>query len=309
MARLEPGSHVRGIMSKLLVTGATGALGRKTIIALSRQRPATDLVALARDREKAADLAGLGIEVREADYLDRASLSRALRGIDKVMLTSAQAFTDRNTAHANVIDAAVDAGVRHLVFMPVIRKRGSSFTMEQVTAEDIVTVDRLKASGLGWTLARHPPFLDGLDVYIGKHALERGVRVPAGDGRVAAATRDDLAAAHAAILASEGHERRTYDLTGDPAVSFAEIAATLSEAHGRHVPYVPISERAYFEQQKQDLGLPDHIVAFLCQWVQGMTSGEWEDQTTDLAALIGRKPTSATEYFASGAPAAGTPGS
>ena len=278
-------------MSKILVTGATGALGRKTLVHLLRKRPASDLVALAREPEKAADLAGLGIEVRQGDYLDRGSLSRAFRGIDKVMLTSAPAFTDRNTAHANAINVAREAGVRHLVFMPVIRKRESSFTMEQITDEDVVTVDRLKASGVAWTIARHPPFLDGLGGFIGKQALERGVRVPAGEGRIAAATRDDLAAAHAEILAGDGHENRTYDLTGDPAVSFRDIAVILS------VPYVALSERAYFEQQKQDLGLPDPVVEFVCKWAQGMAAGEWENQTSHLADLIGRKPTSAAEYF------------
>jgi len=299
MVRLAPRRHGDATMSKILVTGATGALGRKILVELLKQRPASDLVALAREPAKASDLAALGIEIRRGDYLDRASLAQALRGIDKVMLTSAQAFTDRNSAHANVIDLAVEAGVRHVVFMPVIRKRGSAFALEQVTAEDIFAVDRLEASGLRWTLARHPPFLDGLSAFIGTHVLERGVRVPAGDGRIAAATRDDLAAAHATILAGEGHENRTYDLTGDPAVSFADIAAILSDVHGRHVPYVPISEAAYFEQLKQDVGFPDHVVAFQCAWVQGMVAGEWQDQTTDLAELIGRAPTSAAEYLRS----------
>lgn len=276
-------------MSKILVTGATGALGRKTIDELLKKRPASDIVALARDPAKAK----LGVEVRAGDYLDRASLARALRGIDKVMLTSAQAFTDRNTAHANVIDAAVEAGVPHLVFMPVIRKQ---LAMDQITAEDTFTVEKLQSSGLTWTLARHPPFLDGLGLFLGKHVLERGVRVPVGDGRIAAATRDDLAAAHATILAGNGHENRSYDLTGDPAVSFADIAAILSKAHGRHVPYVPISESEYLDELKSD-GVPDAVAAFIGAWMRGMVAGEWDRQTTDLERLIGRRPTSAVEHF------------
>jgi predicted dinucleotide-binding enzyme len=124
--------------------------------------------------------------------------------VEKVMLISTHAFTDRNTAHANVIDAAVKVGVRHLVFMPIIRKEHSSFKMKEITEEDLFTEEKLRPSGLTYTLAKHPPFLDVLATYIGKNAHETGVRVPAGKGKFTAATRDDLAAAHAAICAQVG---------------------------------------------------------------------------------------------------------
>jgi NAD(P)H dehydrogenase (quinone) len=206
-------------MSKILVTGASGDLGRKTLLHLLKRRPATDLVGLVRDPAKATDLAALGVELRQGDYLDRASLSRAFKGVEKLMLTATHAFTERNAAHGNVIDVAVEAGVRHLVFMPIIRKKNSSFTMKEITDEDIFTAKKLRSSGLTYTLAQHPPFLDVLGFYVGTNAHEVGVQVPAGNGKFAAATRDDLAEAHAAILTGDGHENKTYALTGDPAVS------------------------------------------------------------------------------------------
>jgi NAD(P)H dehydrogenase (quinone) len=284
-------------MSKILVTGASGDLGRKTLLHLLKRRPASDLVGLARDPAKAADLALLGVELRQGDYLDRASLSRAFKGVEKLMLTATHAFTDRNTAHANVIDVAAESGVRHLVFMPIYRKRSSTFTMKEITAEDIFTIDKLMASGLAYTLAEHPPFLDVLAFYIGKDAHENGVRVPPGNGKFAAATRDDLAEAHAAILAGKGHENKTYTLTGDPAISFADIAKILSEIHKKDVPYVPIPEGEYFEQLKLTRGVPDFVVEFVCKWVHGMNAGEWQDQTKDLETLIGHKPKTAFEFF------------
>ena len=284
-------------MSKILVTGASGDLGRKTIRHLLKRKSASDVVALVRDPAKAADLGSLGVELRQGDYLDRASLSRAFKGVEKLMLTATHAFTDRNTAHANVIDEAVGAGVQHLVFMPISRKKHSSFTMKEITAEDIFTVDKLRSSGLTYTLAEHPPFLDVLAFYIGKDAHEHGVRAPPGEGRFAAATRDDLAEAHAAILAGKGHENKTYTLTGNPAVSFADIAKILSQIHRRDVPYVPISEGEYSEQIKIATGVPDFVVEFVCKWVKGMNAGEWQDQTKDLETLIGHKPKTAFEFF------------
>ena len=126
-------------MGKILVTGASGNLGRKTLLQLLKRKPAEQLVALVRDPEKAKDLAALGIEMRQGDYLDPASLKRAFKGIEKVMLTSTHAFTDRKTAHANVINAAADAGVEHLVYMPIIRKPNSTYVLQEVTEEDIFT--------------------------------------------------------------------------------------------------------------------------------------------------------------------------
>ena len=284
-------------MSKVLVTGASGNLGRKTLLHLLKRKPASDLVGLVREPAKATDLASLGVELRKGDYLDRESLSRAFAGIDRLMLTATHAFTDRNAAHANVIDAAVAAGVRHLVFMPIIRKKHSHFAMKEITEEDLFTVQKLRTSGIAYTLAEHPPFLDSLAFFIGPKAHESGVRVPAGHGTFAAATRNNLAEAHAAILTGNGHENKTYALTGNPAVSFADIATFLSEIHHKEVPYVPISESEYVEQFKRATGVPDFVAAFACKWVEGMNAGEWQDETQDLARLIGHQPQTAFEFF------------
>jgi NAD(P)H dehydrogenase (quinone) len=283
-------------MSKILVTGASGDIGRKTILHLLKLKPAVQLVGLVRDLDKAKDLEALGIELRRSDYLDKASLPAAFKGIEKLMLTSTHAFTDRNAAHANVIDAAAAAGVRHLVFMPIHRKAGSAFTMKEITAEDIFTKQKLADSGLDWTLAEHPPFLDAVGFYIGLNAYGTGIHVPAGKGKFAAATRDDLAAAHAAILAGKGHEGKTYNLAGDPAVSFADIAGILSKIRSKEVPYIPVSDDDYLKLISA-AGLPAHIPPFILKWVQGMAAGEWQDTPGDLERLIGRKPKAAAAYF------------
>ena len=147
-------------MTKILVTGATGNIGRMTLKHLLNRVPASDLVGLARDSAKAADLAAKGIEIRQGDYFDHERLVRAFEGIDKVMLVSATAFTDRNAQHENVINAAKQAGVRHVVYMPILHKAGSAFSLPQVNDEDLFVERKLRASGLIHTLVRHPPFLE-----------------------------------------------------------------------------------------------------------------------------------------------------
>ena len=290
-------------MSKILVTGVSGVIGRQTILHLLKKRPASDLIGLVRDPAKAEDLAALGVEQRQGDYLDRESLDRAFAGVEKLMLTSTHAFTDRKTAHANVIDAAVEAGVRHLVYMPIYHKAGSTFTMKEITEEDIFSIEKLRSSGLAYTLVQHPPFLEPAIMYAGPNAVETGVRVPAGNHKFTAATRDDLAAAHATVLAEPGHEGKIYYLSGAPAISWVDIARILSEIHGKDVPYIAISDEEYIKSM-QGLGFPDFVAPFILKWVQGMNQGEWEEVTSDLETLIGRRPTTPAEYLRSVAEAA-----
>ena len=137
-------------MSKILVTGASGDIGRKTLLHLLKLKPASQLVGLVRDPDKAKDLAALGIELRQGDYLDAASLPAAFKGIEKLMLTSTHAFTDRNTAHAQR-DRRGGRRRRPSTWSSCrsIRKPGSTFTMKEITDEDIFTKQKLVASGLG----------------------------------------------------------------------------------------------------------------------------------------------------------------
>ena len=285
-------------MGKILVTGASGDIGRKTLLHLLKLKPADQLIGLARDPSKAADLAAKGIEVRQGDYFDRDSLLRAFKGVERLMLTSTHAFTDRKTAQANVIDVAAEAGVRHLVYMAIFRKKNSTVSMKEITQEDIFTEQKLLLSGLNYTIAYHPPFLDVLAFYIGPKAQETGVRLPAGERKFNAATRDDLAAGHAAILAGQGHENKTYALTGDPAISFSDIAGILSKLTGTKVPFVKISDEEYLAAIGQSI--PANIAQFVLEWVHNMSDGEWEEQTKDLETLIGRKATTPTEFFRDG---------
>lgn len=282
-------------MGKILVTGASGHLGRKTLQHLLKRRPASDLVGLARDPAKAADLAAAGIEIRRGDYFDYPSLLRAFEGIEKVMLIATHGFTDRNRQHLNVFTAARQAGVRHVAYTAIIRKDGSDFVLPEGTHTDIFGEQALIATGLTYTIVRHPSFLETLQFYIGDKAYEQGLRVPVGDGKTAPASREDLAEAQAVVLTGEGHENKTYSLTGDPAVSFADIARSLAKIRGATVPLIPVTDQEYIANHVAE-GLPEPVAAFALAWVHGINLGEWGDLTGDLERLIGHKPMT-TEAF------------
>jgi NAD(P)H dehydrogenase (quinone) len=153
---------------------------------------------------------------------------------------------------------------------------------------------------------KHPPFLESVNLYIGLNAPETGVRLPEGNGKFAASSRDDLAEAHSIVLTEPGHENKTYSLSGDPAVSFPEVASILSEILGKKVPFIPISDQEFLDLKLAD-GLPDFVTRFVLRWVQGMGEGEWSEQSGDLEKLIGHKPRTVTEYLRETYTAAKTP--
>lgn len=283
---------------KILVTGASGHLGRATLLHLLERRPASQLVALVRDPSKASDLAAKGIELRQGDYLDYDSLLRAFADVEKLLLVSAVAFTDRIKAHYNVITAARQAGVKHIVYTAVARKPESSFVLSQATEPDIFTAQTLSASGVPFTIAAQGPFLDTLGGFIGSDALSGGIRVLASSEKIAAVTRNDLGEAQAVILTEPGHENKTYSLNAGSAESFADMARIIGDAHGKHVQVVTVTKQQWMDEKIQT-GLPEPVAAFLLAWMKAMAGGEFNAPSDDLERLIGRKPTSMEEYLKS----------
>lgn len=286
-------------MSKILVTGVTGVIGKGTIEHLLKKGvPASDIIGLARKKDGLDDLITKGVEIRIGDYLDYDSLLNSFQGVDKVMLTSAVAFSDRSTQHYNVITAARQAGVKHVVYMSIMRKEGSGRIMPGITDSDLFTEQVLKSSGLDYTILYHPPFTDLLYIYYGSGPHENGIRVPAANGKMAPATRDELAEAHAEILATPGHENKTYSLGGSEAISFADIAKALAEIQGKPVPFTTITTREYIDGLVTK-GTPRHVAEFLTNWVVVIDKGEFEHRSGDLERLLGRKTKTFRECFLS----------
>ncbi|MGN7356893.1 SDR family oxidoreductase [Paenibacillus sp. SAF-054] len=282
-------------MGKILITGATGNLGSRTLDLLLKKVPSNQVAVLVRDpeSEKIERFVKEGVEAHQGDYFDYNSLIRAFDGVEKVMLISAVAFTDRNTQHFNVIAAAKQAGVKQVIFTSIIRKENSNLILPEVTMSDLFAEQTLKASGLDYTILRNPPYLDAMHLFYGDVIKVGGVRVPEGSGKVAAASLDDLAAANVAVLTQNGHENNIYHLSGSEGSSFADIAEALSEISEQNIPYEAISEKEYIDA----MGWPDFRNEFLLGWVRAINTGEFSETSGDLERLIGRKPMTYKEFF------------
>ncbi len=284
-------------MSKILITGATGHLGKGTIeFLLQKGVNANQIVALARDENKAKPLAEKGVEVRIGSFDDLASLEKATQGIEKVLLISGL-DQNRLQQHKNVVDASKKAGVKHIAYTGVSMKDVST-SFNPIMADHFQTENYIKENGFVYTFLRNNLYSDIVPMFAGEKVLETGILLPAGKGKVPFVLRNDLAEATANVLAQSGHENKTYELTGGDLHSFADIANILSELSGKNISYVDVDEKTFPDTLKQ-AGVPEVVVFILTAFSADIKNGQFEIEANDLEKLLGRKPTSLKELLKS----------
>lgn len=272
----------------IVVTGANGQLGQLVIQSLLRSVPASQIVAAVRQPAKAGALAALGVQVREADYNRPDTLDAAFAGADKVLLISSSEVGQRQPQHQNVIDAAVRAGVKLLAYTSLLKADTSPLGL---AAEHVATEGALKASGLPHVLLRNGWYTENYLASV-PAALAHGALIgSAGEGRIASAARADYADAAAAVLTLPDQAGKVYELAGDSAYTLAELAAELSQATGKTIPYVNLPE-ADFKAALLQAGLPEPIAQLLANSDTGAAQGGLYDGSGQLGRLIGR-PTAA----------------
>jgi NAD(P)H dehydrogenase (quinone) len=273
----------------IVVTGATGPFGRHAIETLLRNGvPAADIVGVGRTIEKIADL---GVTTRHVDYADPESLRAAFDGVDRVLFVSGSEAGRRIEQHRNVVDAAKAAGVSLIAYTSIVKADTSDLLL---AAEHLATERMLIESGLPYVFLRNSWYLENYDVAA---ALERGMVGASGDGKISAATRFDLAEAAAAVIAGQGHERRVYELGGEP-FTLPELAAVISRESGREVSYTDLPEEKYAEVLV-DAGLPEQFAAVLADSDRGAAQGYLHVEGDDLARLLGRPVTPLASYVRS----------
>ncbi len=205
----------------IVIMGASGQLGRLVIEALLKKLPADEIIATVRNPEKVADLAARGVQVRQADYDQPASLAAAVKGADKLLLISASEVGRRVPQHRAVIDAAKAAGVGLLAYTSILHADTSPLPL---AVEHKETENLIRASGLPAVILRNGWYTENYVAGI-PAALQYGVLLgSAGQGRIASAARADYAEAAAAVLTQESQAGRIYELAGDESYTLGELA-------------------------------------------------------------------------------------
>jgi NAD(P)H dehydrogenase (quinone) len=284
-------------MSKILVTGATGNLGREVVNQLLNQVNAGEITAMVRDTSKAEDLSAKGVNIVKGDYTDYQSLVEAFKGVDKLYFVSSSDVMNRFTQHQNVVKAAIESKVGHIFYTSAQRKSEDGTSPIGIVGDAHWMTDNfIKESGLIYTILKHALYADILPMFMGDKVLETGIFLPAGNGKVSYATRKDMAVAASVLLTTEGHENKVYEIAGETSNSFNDIASILSELSGKNVAYhAPTVEQ--FTGQLKAMGLPDEAIMGMTTFCQAIEQGEFDFPGAELKSILGRNPESVKEYL------------
>jgi uncharacterized protein YbjT (DUF2867 family) len=275
----------------ILVTGGTGTTGREIINELKKSG-ATGVRALVRDRAKASFISEAGFEIVEGDFERPETLDAALAGVERALLLTApspQTFEQQRA----FIEAAKRAGVRHVVKVSAFGADANApegFGKWHGQAEDF-----LKESGLSWTILQPNFFMQNLLGQAAQIAAEGKIYQPVGDAKASFIDVRDIAAVASRTLTEDGHEGKTYVLTGPEALSLVEVAAKLSDATAREIVYVPITPEQ-FRAGALAAGLPEWLVGALERLNEILAAGYAATVTDDVRRVAGREPITFDEF-------------
>ncbi|MBQ3357913.1 MAG: SDR family oxidoreductase [Microbacterium sp.] len=276
----------------ILVTGATGQLGRLVIDSLlERGAEPSSIVAGVRDLTKASDIAARGVRTAVVDYDRPDTIAAALEGVDSVLLISGSEVGRRTAQHQAVVDAAKAAGVGKLVYTSAPKAPTSDLVL---APEHKATEELIAASGIPAVILRNNWYTEN---YAGDIAQARETGVVAasvGDGRVASASRKDFADAAAVVLLEDGHLGQAFELGGDVAWTYDDLAAAIAEVIGSPVEYRALTAEEH-AAALESAGLDAGTVGFVTALDAGIRDGALADTDGTLARLIGRPTTPLVE--------------
>jgi NAD(P)H dehydrogenase (quinone) len=283
----------------ILVTGATGQFGSTVINSLLRKGiPKNKISALARNIEKVDELKAKGINLIYGDYDDYASLAKAFKGVDKLLFVPGRDLGKRIVQNENVVKAAIENGIKQFVYASFERKNETETSPLWMIAEaHLFTEKLLKENGIIYTILKNNLYMDFIPDFIGKDIRQTGtIYLPAGNGKVSAALRSDMAGAAAEVLVSAGHENKIYDITNTEAYSYNDIAKYLSEIFAKPINYVSPQPEEFAETLTK-LGVPARVVQITVGFALAQAQGDLDIVSNDLENLLGRKPVSLKDYL------------
>lgn len=290
-------------MSKILITGATGGLGGTTARFLKDKVSADNIFVLVRDLEsdKAKALENDGFNLCKGDYDDLDGLKKAFHGIDVLYFVSASDIGKRIPQHKNVVEAAKEANIKHILYTSTVRNDESSDApLFAVVDAHVKTEEWIKESGLTYTLLRHNLYAEVIPMFLGsKEQLlqSKSIYLPTGSGKTSFVPREDFAEAEANILAApEKYENKVLEFNGSEQTSFEQVSHILTKILNEPIGYVsPDVEE--FEKTMASFGLPQDIIGMLTMFSLGIADGEFDKKSDDLEAVLGRKTRPIVEFL------------
>ncbi|WHZ01196.1 SDR family oxidoreductase [Neobacillus sp. YX16] len=269
---------------KILVTGATGKLGSKVVESLLKSIPARELAVSVRNPEKAEGLRSRGVEVRHGDFDHPETLENAFKGIDRLLIISADGDNEtRIRQHTNAVRAAEHAGVKFIAYTSLANATESKNIM---APPHVATEAAIIKTGIPYSFLRNNWYLEN-EIGSIQGAMSGAPWVTsAGEGKVGWALQQDYADAAAAVLVGSGHENTVYELSG-PLLTQEELASALGNVLGKEVPVRQVSDEKYAEIMK-GLGLPDFVIPIVVGIQESIRNGSLEVESNDFEKVLGR---------------------
>lgn len=272
----------------IAITGASGPLGRTTADLVLGMVDPREVVLTTRHPQLLDDFAARGAVVRRADFDDPRTLTTTFSGVDRLLLISTEAVAGRLDRHRAAVSAAAAAGVRHVVYTSVPQPIPTNPAL--VVADHFGTEQALRDSNVQWTMLRNNLYAHMQLATIRNAAVSGRFVANGGEGATAYVTREDCAAAAAAVLTQDGHEGRVYDVTGPDALTLADLAALAGEIGGRDVELVHVDDAAFLAGLRA-AGLPDDIAMLVTSFGAATRGGFLADVSSTITDLNGRRPT------------------
>ena len=271
---------------KILLMGATGNAGTPAVKALQAKgiRPTVAV----RDIEKAQAKLGAGVDYVPFDYFAPATYHPTLEGVDRLFLIAPPPTKDPQIVK-QIVQLAHEKGVQLVVFQ-------SGNTSGRIKGKPLHTNEQnLKASDINWCILRPGWFMQNFHSWMGTHLEEGELVMPTGDGKVAFIDTQDLGAAIAEVVSTDGHEGKTYTLTGPESLDHYQVASILSESTGKKIEYLDLSEEAYIQKVVQK-GWSEKNATYAAYLFRLVREGSEAETSEDLRTLLGRKPRTFREF-------------
>ncbi|MCE7060837.1 SDR family oxidoreductase [Dyadobacter sp. CY343] len=279
----------------IAITGANGNLGKAVLSFLLQKTQAANIVAVVREPQKMAQFAGLGIQIRKADYNDPASLETAFQGIKRLLQVSSASYGEQAvTEEQNVVAAAVRQGVAHIVYTSTLSPSENPIFWGGQTCRQ--TEQSIRESGMRYSIFRNSMYMETIPLFIGS-AMENGqIYYSAGNGAVSFVSRIDIAVAISHILAEPEEGNQVYEITGEKAFTFADVANVLQKIKGIECSYTDVPGEI-LKSELLNAGLPEEEAVFYLNMGDSIKAGEFALTDPKLEKLLGRKRLTTEEYL------------
>jgi len=278
-----------------LITGGNGHLGTAVIDFLLKKNPSLKIAGLVRSEEKGQALKEKGVELRMGDYTDVSSLKNAVKNIDTLLLISSGTLKDRIKQHVNVITAAKEAGVKHILYTSIVQAEKK---LSAIAVDHFETEEAIKASGINYTILRNTYYSEFFQPIFLGNAVETGEwYYPANGSKINMALRTEMAEAAANILLDvNNHVNKTYEITSGQSYSFSQLAGIVSVASDKQIRYADLPLDSWQEGLSKD-PIPNDVKDFLVDNARSITKGSLDYTDVALENLLGRKPQDLAGYI------------